>query len=165
MGIVSIQLADVIVSKGFEEKPAITFREDIKTKSGGTTCLAQFQVSNRNGYGENATYSNFTVKCWGAMATRLKRLKVDAGSHLIIQGTIAQEHFVSKDGTKRSPYIVTATSIEFCGGGYRPKDEAKQSDGSEQQAQTKAEPVTPKSLTAPNMDQYDEGEGEFQLPF
>ena len=99
---------DVIVSKGFGDKPARRFSEEGKS--------VQFRIGKRvyDPRAENKQrWLNINVKAFGELCERIRKMKLDADSFVHIEGRYDEDTWQGEDGKiMRAPCIILA-DIEY----------------------------------------------------
>lgn len=100
--------ANVVVSKGPKDKPALRFSE------GDTSVM--FRIGKRvydTRAEDNQRWVNVNAKAFGDLVKRIRKMKLDAGSFINIDGRYDEDVWQDKDGnTQRAP-VVILTDIEY----------------------------------------------------
>lgn len=112
----SFNLSNVFVSKGYEDKPAVNL---IAKEGSEDYSVATFGVSASvyDGKAENKRrYVNFPCKAFGDVATRIAKMKLDAGANINALGHLDVEEWEDKETKKkRSRTILIVDDIEYNG--------------------------------------------------
>jgi len=98
---------DVIVSKGRDDKPALRYSEDgssIRFRIGKRVYDKREEDSHR--------WVNINVKAFGDLCERIKKMKLDAGSFIHIEGRYDEDVWEVEGNTMRAP-VVILTDIEY----------------------------------------------------
>lgn len=99
---------DVVVSKGYDDKPALRYSED------GSS--VRFRIGKRvydKREEENHRWLNINVKAFGDLCERIKKMKLDAGSFIHLEGRYDEDVWDDENGkTMRMP-VVILTDIEY----------------------------------------------------
>lgn len=120
----SANLSNVFVSKGYEDKPAMTFVNG----ENGEVSVVSFNVSASvydSKAENNKRYVSIPCKAFGAVAQRIEKMKVDAGANVNIAGILDEDRW-EKDGQKHRRLFVRVDAIEY--NGSRKKKEDGDSD-------------------------------------
>ncbi len=98
---------DVVVSKGFNDQPALRFSED------GSSVRFRIGKSVYDKRAENERrWVNIYVKAFGELCARIQRMKLEAGSYLHIEGRYDEETWEDDNGKHSAP-IVILSDIEY----------------------------------------------------
>lgn len=111
---------DVVVSKGFDGAPALKFSENGES--------VRFRIGKKvydTRAENNSRWVNLSVKAFGAVCERIKKMQLKESSFVNILGRLDED--VWEDATtheKRSMMVVILDEIEYCssGGGKQSKD-------------------------------------------
>jgi len=136
-------ITGAVISKGFEDKPALRFNE--------TRTVVSFKVGYRvyDKQAENEhRWINLSVKAFKPLLERIEKMGLKAGSYINFEGKLDEDVWDDKGVTKRTPVIVL-DEIEFSGGN------SKKQDGNA--ATAPSEPAGKEPATQPDS----EGSGEF----
>lgn len=99
---------DVIVSKGRDEKPALRYSED------GSS--VRFRIGKRvydKREQDNHRWVNINIKAFGDLCERIKKMKLDAGSFLHIEGRYDEDVWDDVDGNTIHTPVVILSEIEY----------------------------------------------------
>lgn len=116
---------DVVISKGYDNAPAIRFTE---TENGGT--MARFRFGKRvydPQTKENSRWINMSVKAFGAVCERIKKMQLKDGSFVNLIGRLDEDVWIDQTtNEKKSMTVIILDEIEYAyGGGSRSKDDQK----------------------------------------
>lgn len=97
---------DVVISKGFNDNPALRFSEDGNS--------VRFRIGKRT-YDkrekDNYRWLNLGVKAFGTLCERIKKMQLDVGTYIHIEGRYDEDTWESDGKTMRTPVIIL-TDIE-----------------------------------------------------
>jgi single-stranded DNA-binding protein len=119
-------LTNAVISKGFGTQPAIRFSE----KGSG----ARFKIGQRiyDPHAENNTrWLNLSVKAFGALAERISKMGLKAGSCVTLVGRL-DEDIWEEDGTTKRQYVFILDEIEYAYTAEKkaePDDHSAEDDG------------------------------------
>lgn len=125
---------NVVVSKGYDNNPALRF-------SGQDDCCVSFRVGEKV-YDKNAEnntrWINHTVKAFGTLCERIKKMKLKEGSFINFSGQETEEVWPDPDNKdkKKSARVIILDDIEYAAGG------GKKSEGDNQGAKKSADSTT-----------------------
>lgn len=116
---------DVVISKGYDNAPAIRYSE---TENGGT--MARFRFGKRvydPQTKENSRWLNYSVKAFGQLCERMKKMSLKEGSYVNLLGRLDEDTWTDqKTGEKKSMTVIILDEIEYASGGSsKSKDEQK----------------------------------------
>lgn len=143
---------DVVVSKGYENQSAVRFSDDGQN--------VRFRIGKKV-YDKNAEnnqrWFNVSVKGFGPIAERVKKMQLKEGSYVHILGKLDEETWVvdQTTGATKSQTVIVLEDIDYASGGGNGKK-----DGQNQQQNGTAEPATPAAGTtntpesSPNFEGY-----------
>ena len=121
-------ITEAVVSKGYNNDPAIRYF-DIENSGQA----ANFRIGKRiyDGRAENKhRWLNFTVKAFGDMCERIKRMKLKAGSYINIVARYDEETWETKDTHEtRTGVVLYLDEIEYASSGNGQKTGQASSDG------------------------------------
>lgn len=128
---------DVVISRGFDNTPALKFSENGES--------VRFRIGKKvydTRAENNARWVNLSVKAFGAVCERIKKMQLKESSFVNILGRLDED--VWEDSTtheKKSAMVIILDEIEYCssGGGKQ----AKTADGEPNQAQAPATQAAP----------------------
>ena len=114
-----IIITSVIVSKGFDNQPALRFSEN-------NTCV-RFKIGEKvydKRAKDNQRWINLGVKAFGPLVERIGKMGVKEGSYVNLSGRLDEDVWEDEGTTKRAPVIIL-DDIEFCysGGNGKKADE------------------------------------------
>ncbi len=115
---------DVVISRGYNEQPALRFTED------GSAVRFRVGKSVYDKRAENdRRWININVKAFGELCSRIKKMKLDAGSYIHLEGRYDEDTW-QDNGTKHSVPVVILTDIEYAynGNGARQNSGSRSSD-------------------------------------
>ena len=99
---------NVVISKGYENKPALNFYGD-------SIPVVRFRIGkpiyDKNAEGQKR-WINFSVKAFGPMCEKIQKMKLDAGSWINISGKLDKETW-DDSGQKREDTVITIEDVEF----------------------------------------------------
>lgn len=114
-------ITEAVVSKGYNNDPAIRFFDN----EGGVQ-IANFRVGKRiydSKAENNHRWLNFTVKVFGDMCERIKRMKLKEGSYINIVARYDEETWETKDTHEtRTGVILYLDEIEYASSGNGQKN-------------------------------------------
>lgn len=102
-------LTNCVVSKGYEDNPAIRFNNNENGSS------AFFRVGEKvydKRAPDNHRWNNWNVKAFGNVVERIQKMKLDAGSYITITGRMDMDTW-DDNGTKKSSPVVILTDVEY----------------------------------------------------
>ncbi|MEE1505096.1 MAG: single-stranded DNA-binding protein [Acutalibacteraceae bacterium] len=119
----SFNCSNVFVSKGYEDRPAVNL---IAKEGAEGYSVATFGISASvyDSKAENKKrYVNFPCKAFTDVATRIAKMKLDAGANVNIAGHLDVEEWEDKDTKKkRSRTILVVDDIEYNGRAKKKED-------------------------------------------
>ena len=124
-------LTNAIISKGYQDAPAIAVREG--EKDGKAWIIANLTVgvkNTRKGADGKAEYTNYHIEASGGNAKFLRDY-AEAGTRLNIQGEMYDDHY-EKDGEKKTIKKFRVVNVEIASGG---KNKEKQEEKPNEAAQ------------------------------
>lgn len=123
-------ITQAIVSKGYENSPAIKFNG-----KEGNAATARFRIGERqyDSRAENHTrWMNWNLVAYGHMCERVEKMQLKEGSYINIVGRITEETFTDQQTNKEITYpLLILEDIEYAMTGSK-KDNGQ--EGSQQQA-------------------------------
>ncbi len=125
-------ITNAVVSKGYENTPALKFSES------GESVRFRIGASFYDANAENKTrWINKSVKAFGTLCERLKKLDIKEGTHLNLEGNLVLEVWNDKDGKEQSTDVVILTDFEFASNSTSEKTgEKNEQKGKESKEQT-----------------------------
>jgi single-stranded DNA-binding protein len=98
---------DAVISKGYNDKPALSFSED------GSSVRFRIGKSVYDKRAENdRRWINISVKAFGALCERIQKMKLDAGSYVHIEGRYDEDTWDDDNGKHSMPVIIV-DGIEY----------------------------------------------------
>ncbi len=98
---------DVVISKGYNDKPALSFSED------GSSVRFRIGKSVYDKRAENdRRWVNINVKAFGDLCSRIQKMKLDAGSYVHIDGRYDEDAWEDENG-KHSVPVIIVDGIEY----------------------------------------------------
>lgn len=97
---------DVVVSRGFKDNPALRYSED------GSS--VRFRIGKRvydKREKDNYRWININMKAFGALCERIKKMNLDEGSYVHVEGRFDEDVWDDNGKTMRAP-VVILTDIE-----------------------------------------------------
>ena len=150
---------DVIVSKGYENQDAVRFTED---GSG-----VRFRIGKKV-YDKNAENSqrwiNFSVKGFGPVVERVKKMQLKEGSFIHISGRLDEETWVvdQTTGATKSQTVIVLEDIDYASGGGSGKKEGQNQQNGSAPAAVPAANTNNAPENSPNFEGYSNfGGGSF----
>jgi len=113
-------LTGVVISKGYDNQPAIRFSEKGDCARFKVGCKVYDKRAENN-----ARWINFSVKAFGSLAERISKMGLKESSYVNLSGRPDEDVWDDHGTTKRQPVIIL-DEIEYCFSG-----EKKQSAQSE----------------------------------
>ena len=113
---------DVVISKGFDNAPALRFSE--KGDS------VRFRIGKKvyDTRAENNTrWFNVSVKAFGDVCERIKKMQLKEGSFVHLTGRLDEESWTDRSTNEsKSQTVIILDEIEYASGGSKPKDSQQQ---------------------------------------
>ena len=119
---------DVIVSKGYENQDAVRFTED----GSGVRFRIGKKVYDKNAE-NNQRWINFSVKGFGPVVERIKKMQLKEGSFIHISGKLDEETWVvdQTTGATKTQTVIVLEDVDYAsGGGSGKKEGQNQQNGS-----------------------------------
>ena len=142
---------DVIVSKGYENQDAVRFTED---GSG-----VRFRIGKKV-YDKNAENSqrwiNFSVKGFGPVVERVKKMQLKEGSFIHIFGKLDEETWVvdQTTGATKTQTVIVLEDIDYASGGGSGKKEGQNQQNGSAPAAVPAANTNNTPESSPNFEGY-----------
>lgn len=119
-------LTNVIISKGYDNAPALNFSK------AGETDMVRFRIGEKR-YDrkapDNTRWINMSVKAFGSLCERIRNMKLKEGSVINLLGRYDEDHWTDeKTGEKKSLSYIIIDEIEYASLGG--KKDPNQSDSS-----------------------------------
>jgi len=106
-------VTDAVVSKGYENNPAIRFYDGERGLQ-----IANFRIGKRiydSKEEKNYRWINLTVKAFGELCERIKKMKLKEGSYINLIARYDEESWTDKGtGEKRTAPVLILDEIEYC---------------------------------------------------
>ena len=138
---------DVVVSKGYDNSSALKYSDD------GTSVRFRIGKKVYDTRAENNTrWVNVSVKAFGTVCERIKKMQLKEGSFIHIAGRLDEDNWVdTTSNEKKSQIVIILDEVEYAsGGGNKSKDNQQANTAP---ATTPAAPAsTPES--SPNFEGY-----------
>ena len=113
---------DVVISKGFDNAPALRFSE--KGDS------VRFRIGKKvyDTRAENNTrWFNVSVKAFGDVCERIKKMQLKEGSFVHLTGRLDEESWTDQSTNEsKSQTVIILDEIEYASGGSKPQDSQQQ---------------------------------------
>lgn len=137
---------DVVVSKGYDNSSALKYSDD------GTSVRFRIGKKVYDTRAENNTrWVNVSVKAFGTVCERIKKMQLKEGSFIHIAGRLDEDNWVdTTSNEKKSQIVIILDEVEYASGGNKSKDNQ----------QANAAPATTPAATAttpessPNFEGY-----------
>lgn len=113
-------VTDAVISKGYENNPALRFFEGENASSSNVRFRIGKSVYDSRAE-KNQRWVNITVKAFGYICERIKKMELKEGSHVHIIGRLDEETW-DDNGTKKSAWVIIADEIEYAYGGNQNSD-------------------------------------------
>lgn len=114
----AVLVTGACVSPGYQDEPAVRFSESGKD--------AFFKIGKKV-YDANADdkhrWVNISVKCFGDLPDRLKKMQLKEKSFINIRGRLDEDVWESKNGETRRSLVIIAEDIEYAGGGKQKEND------------------------------------------
>lgn len=135
---------DVVISKGFDNAPALRFSE--KGDS------VRFRIGKKvyDTRAENNTrWFNVSVKAFGDVCERIKKMQLKEGSFVHLTGRLDEESWTDQNSKEqKSQTVIVLEEIEYASGGSKPKDnQQNQTSGTSETASQTASPEKSPNFT------------------
>ena len=137
---------DVVVSKGYDNSSALKYSDD------GTSVRFRIGKKVYDTRAENNTrWVNVSVKAFGTVCERIKKMQLKEGSFIHIAGRLDEDNWVdTTTNEKKSQIVIILDEVEYASGGNKSKDNQQANAAP---ATTPAAPAnTPES--SPNFEGY-----------
>lgn len=134
---------EVVISKGFEGAPALRFSENgdsVRFRIGKKVYDTRAENNHR--------WVNLSVKAFGPLCERIKKMQLKEGSFVNILGRLDED--VWEDAAtheRKSAMVVILDEIEYCAAGTRQQKEGTETAGTQKAAT--AQPGAQASASAP----------------
>lgn len=140
---------NVIISKGFNNNPAIRYSEK------GDSVRFRIGAKMYDTRAENNTrWVNLSVKAFGGVCERIKKMKLKEGSFVNLVGRLDEDTWTdSQTNETRSATVIILDEIEYATVGGSKGRENEQQAGQQNNYVGSASPVTPEA--SPNFTGYE----------
>lgn len=138
---------DVVVSKGYDNSSALKFSDD------GTSVRFRIGKKVYDTRAENNTrWVNVSVKAFGTVCERIKKMQLKEGSFIHIAGRLDEDNWVDQTSNeKKSQIVIILDEVEYASGGNKSTKDNQQTGTAP--ASTSAAPASnPES--SPNFEGY-----------
>ena len=138
---------DVVVSKGYDNSSALKYSDD------GTSVRFRIGKKVYDTRAENNTrWVNVSVKAFGTVCERIKKMQLKEGSFIHIAGRLDEDNLVdTTSNEKKSQIVIILDEVEYASGGGNKSKDNQQANAAP--ATTPAAPAnTPES--SPNFEGY-----------
>ena len=117
---------DVVVSKGFDNAPALKFSDD------GESVRFRFGKKVYDTRAENNTrWINMTVKAFGSTCERIKKMQLQEGSYVNLMGRLDEDRWEDpQTHAQKSMPVIILDTIEYAYGGNGKAKEGQSTDAS-----------------------------------
>lgn len=131
---------DVVISKGYDNAPAIRY------SNGEKGSMARFRFGKRT-YDpqtkENSRWINMSVKAFGPICERMKKMQLKDGSFVNLIGRLDEETWTDQtSGEKKSATVIILDEIEYAYGGGKSRDDQNAQQNSSAQAPGQTAPAS-----------------------
>ena len=146
---------DVIVSKGYENQGAVRFSEDGNT--------VRFRIGKKV-YDKNAEnntrWFNVSVKGFGPIVERIKKMQLKEGSLIHISGKLDEESWTDQNNVTKTQTVIILEDIDYASGGVKKEGQTQQNGSAPAAAPAANTNNTPEN--SPNFEGYSNfGSGSF----
>ena len=148
---------DVIVSKGYENQGAVRFSEDGNT--------VRFRIGKKV-YDKNAEnntrWFNVSVKGFGPVVERIKKMQLKEGSLIHISGKLDEESWTDQNNVTKTQMVIILEDIDYASGGGSGKKEGQIQQNGSAPAAAPAANTNKTPENSPNFEGYSNfGGGSF----
>ena len=142
---------DVIVSKGYENQDAVRFTED----GSGVRFRIGKKVYDKNAE-NNQRWINFSVKGFGPVVERIKKMQLKEGSFIHISGRLDEETWVvdQTTGATKTQTVIVLEDIDYASGGGSGKKEGQNQQNGSAPAAAPAANANNTHENSPNFEGY-----------
>ena len=123
---IKVVATNAVVSKGYDNSPALKFGEkgdSVRFRIGKKLYDPKAK--------DNARWMNISVKAFGAICERIKKMKLNEGSYINFTGRLDEDVWTDTDtGEVKKAMVIVLDDVEYAGGGK--KDQKKEEDASAQ---------------------------------
>ena len=100
-------ITGAVISQGYDNAPALKFSEKgdaVRFRIGKKVYDPKEETGHR--------WINLPVKAFGSLCGRVKKMKLQAGSYIILLGRLAAEEWTDNAGEKLSPMVIVKDDLE-----------------------------------------------------
>ena len=111
---------NVVVSKGYDNNPALKFHKD----EGTNLRTVRFRIGKKiydSRAENNARWLNYTVKAFNGLCDRIEKMNLEEGAYINILGRLDEESWADSEGKPKTAPVIILDDIEYAGAG-KPKD-------------------------------------------
>ena len=125
---------DVVVSKGYDNSSALKFSDD------GTSVRFRIGKKVYDTRAENNTrWVNVSVKAFGVLCDRIKKMQLKEGSFIHIAGRLDEDNWVdTTTNEKKSQIVIILDEVEYASGGGKSNNNGNATNGTSNQAPAQA---------------------------
>ena len=119
-------VTSAVVSKGYNDTPALNFSDSGKA--------VRFRIGKKvydPKAENNQRWVNISVKAFGSVLERIKKMDLKEGSFLNISGTLDEEVWTDDKEVKHSQHVIIVDDIEYASGGSKPKSDNQNGENSQ----------------------------------
>ena len=136
---IKVVATNAVVSKGYDNSPALKFGEkgdSVRFRIGKKLYDPKAK--------DNARWMNISVKAFGAICERIKKMKLNEGSYINFTGRLDEDVWTDTDtGEVKKAMVIVLDDVEYAGGGK--KDQKKEEDASAQGGEASPEAQAPEA--------------------
>ena len=124
-------ITGAVISQGYDNTPALKFSEKGDA--------VRFRIGKKvydPKEDDNHRWINLPVKAFGSLCSRVKKMKLQAGSYINLLGRLDEEEWTDKAGEKHTTMVLILDEIEYCSGGGQKKEPSEEAP----QPMTSSEP-------------------------
>lgn len=110
---------DVVISKGYNDKPAIRYSED--------GSIVRFRIGKRvydKREDGNYRWINLGVKAFGDLCERIKKMKLSEGSFVHLEGRYDEDKWKDENGQWVHAPVIVLTELEYAYTGGKDKNDS-----------------------------------------
>ena len=152
-------ITEAVVSKGYNDDPAVRYFSSNSENAGQ---VANFRIGKRvydSKAEKNHRWLNFTVKAFGDMCERVKRMKLKEGSYINIIARYDEESWEVRDtGETRTGAVLYLDEIEYASSGNGQKNGQGNAGGSAPQNAGSPPPSQGQQSYPQGQQQYQQGQ-------
>ncbi len=139
---------DAVISKGYDNTSALKFSDNGES--------VRFRIGKKvydSRADNNTRWVNISVKAFGPLCERIKKMQLKEGSYVHLSGRLDEESWVDADNKNRSQSIIILEDIEYASGGGNKTAKDKQ-ETAQDAGQTTSAPEN-----SPNFEGYSAFDG------